>query len=127
VIVGVDLPDRAIFAKEVRQVINNGVKLGGRRYTIKSKDQRKVQYYAAHPQKWFFLCELYDLLKQIWNLDQVTSSMLRQLWNQNASAHCHPALRDTCQFSAMGNLLVHFKYATHSRRGNANVYRKRIG
>ena len=133
------LPPCSTFAKEVQQAIKNGVALGTRQYSLNMKDQQKVHYYRAHQHKIFFICELYDLLQRLWHFDQVTSSLLSQLWNPDikaplddmreqpdASAHCQHKLRDSCQFSAMGNLLVHLKYASHASRRNANVYRKRI-
>src|SRR5271166_3422714 len=120
------LPDCSTFTNEVQQAVKSGVVLGTREYRLNTatSDQQKINYYSAHPQKWFLICELYDLLKQLWNYDRVTSSLLKRLWDQVASGHCQHKLRDTCQFSAMGNLLVHFGYAAHHVSGRENVYQR---
>jgi hypothetical protein len=116
------LPDCSTFTKEVQAKIETGDVIGERRYRLKfiqRLNQQRVDYSPLnnpdsfpYAHKWFLACELHELLKQLWNLGIVKSVDLRDA-------------RDTCQFRAMGNLLVHFGYATYHKHGGANVYRKR--
>jgi hypothetical protein len=119
------LPDCSTFTNEMQQAVKSGVVLGARDIDLILLLQISKKLATIAPiQRWFLFCELYDLLKQLWNYNRVTSSLLKRLWDQVASGHCQHKLRDTCQFSAMGNLLVHFGYAAHHVSGRANVYRR---
>lgn len=117
------LPGCFTFTKKVQKAIgSSGDVFGERRYELRLvQNEQRVNYSTLgdltcirHRHKYFLICELYDLLTQLRNCSEVTSK------------HVQPA-RDTCQFRAMGNLLVHFGYATYHVSGRENVYRKRIG
>ena len=99
------LPDCPTFTKEVREAIARGDALRERRYR-RGRNRAIVRYSLLSgknrfPKKGFSMCGLYALLKQLWTVDKVTSVDLRP-----------SASDDTCNFIAMGNLLVYLNYAT---------------
>jgi hypothetical protein len=118
-------PDCSTFSNEVRETISNNDIIGERRYRLKLRqDQERIEYSLARDLncfiyahiKWFTICELYTMVEQIVSLGKVHR---RQLTNTRAG-------KDTCNFRAMGNLVVYLGYATDDGWGKG-VYRRLEG